>query len=650
MAVLVVTQDWTLPLILTTITLVNGVLADPVAQPFYFDAFYDPDSFNDTVYEEQNDTRPPVWDQIRNDLRNLINDSKLEHRHAEAISSANLEEMKDLLRKSSYNIDNKIRMVETTTKNVVNVAKNRISLENTDMQVKISAKFREVQSTLRNIAENMRSSTTNTVNTVRDLIESGFKTMKNTLDSNFRSLSSLVSRNLTTITPPPPNMSSQPTQDEPETKEKVKQTLLNLTAMIEGMTVDLWSIKDDIKDVKQKHEITHKVQQIQTTKSPQRIHKTTSMSPIITQETTLPTIATQEPDTTTPTTAKTTVTTDETTVAATDETTIVTTEETTTTVNSLEGLFEDLPTVKTEKTQKTDNSFSNLFEVTEKEDVEKSMEYLFQQGGFQEKLSKSIEITDDEQTEGSGVHPRYKRSPIDFSNMINNVKGITDFGRQIDHIWSAIMTLMKRQTAIKENIAINNEEPDDNGEQKELKPYDDSLVKVDVPFEVFEADKVLDRIDKLNTTVIKMADEQKDEGENENKREFNWKYITVTISVLSFLSSLTYCMWACVCSRYKLKKKAYNRYPYYQYWSVKKDECEIDFPRPVPNQQPPIQPEQPRQCPKHQFTVEDPRLPVPNLQAMAEGMQRTMAEGMQRSGPQNPDENPKITYTDATKR
>ena len=258
MAVLVVTQDLNLPLILTTITLVNGVLAKPVAQPFNFDAFYDPDSFNDTVYEEQNDMRPPVWDQIRDDLQNLSNNSKLEHRHAEEISSANLKEMKDLLRKSSYNIDNKIRMVETTTKDVVNTARNRISRENTDMQVKIFAKFREIQTTLRNIAENMQSSATNTVNTIRDLIESGFKTMKNTLNSNFRSLSSLVSRNVTTITPQLFNMSSQPLQHEPETKESVKQTLLNLTTMIEGMTMDLWSIKNDIKDVKQKHEIIQK--------------------------------------------------------------------------------------------------------------------------------------------------------------------------------------------------------------------------------------------------------------------------------------------------------------------------------------------------------------------------------------------------------
>ena len=97
------------------------------------------------------------------------------------------------------------------------------------------------------------------------------------------------------------------------------------------------------------------------------------------------------------------------------------------------------------------------------------------------------------------------------------------------------------------------------------------------------------------------------------------------------------------CSRYKLKKKASNRYTYYQYWSVKKDECEIDVPRPVPNQQPPVQPVQPMQCPEHQLIIKDPRLPLPNLNQF-------MAEGIQRNGPQNPDENHKTTYTDATKR
>ena len=624
MAVLVVTQDMSLPLIMTTIILVNGALANPVAKPFSFDMFENPNDFNDTLYEELDDTRPPVWDQISNDLGNLINNTKLEHKHANSISSANLKEIKDLLRRSSYNIDSKLRIVETSTKNAVNTAKDKILYENTVMQNKFITKFQNIQLNLKNITESMQSGATNTVNTIRNLIDSGFKTMKDTLYSNIRSLSSLISHNGTTLTLPSSNESSQPLQHEPETKNIVKQSLKNLTALIEGMTMDLWSIKDDIKNTKQNDRVTQKDQQIQTTESPQRIHKTTIIPAVTTQKSKQTTTITQKP-----------------------KTTIATTEETTTVLNSLGGLFEDSPTVKTEKEEEIENSLSNLFEVTEKEQMEENMfEGIFQQEGFQDKRLQSTEIIDDWKIEGSGVHPRYKRSPIDFTGLIKNVKSIKDFGRQIDLIWTSLMTLTKQQQTIKENIAINNKSPNESGEQEELKPYDNAMVKVDVPFKKFEADKVLDRINKLNTTVFKIKNEQQidyDEEENENKRQFNWKYITVTISILSFLSSLTYCLWACVCSRYKLKKKAANRYPRYQYWNIKKDECEIDVPKPVPNQQTPVQPVQPVQYPRHQLIIEDPRLTLPNLQFMTRDAQHNQ--------PQKPmDENSKTTYTDATKR
>ena len=127
MVVLAVTQDMSLPLIITAILLVNGALANPVAKPFSFNMFENPDDFNDTLYEELDETRPPVWDQIRNDLEDLINNTKLEHKHANSISSKNLKEMKDLLRRSSYNIDSKLRIVETTTKHAVTTAKDKIS-------------------------------------------------------------------------------------------------------------------------------------------------------------------------------------------------------------------------------------------------------------------------------------------------------------------------------------------------------------------------------------------------------------------------------------------------------------------------------------------------------------------------------------------
>ena len=73
MEVLIVTEDRRLPLILTTLILVNSVLTSPVAKPFSFELFTHPDDFNDTLYEEINDTRPPVWDQISNDLEDFIN-------------------------------------------------------------------------------------------------------------------------------------------------------------------------------------------------------------------------------------------------------------------------------------------------------------------------------------------------------------------------------------------------------------------------------------------------------------------------------------------------------------------------------------------------------------------------------------------------
>ena len=143
--------------------------------------------------------------------------------------------------------------------------------------------------------------------------------------------------------------------------------------------------------------------------------------------------------------------------------------------------------------------------------------------------------------------------------------------------------------------------------------------------------------------------------ENETKRQFNWKYITVTISILSFLSSLTYCMWACLCSRYKLKKKAANRYPRYMYWKAEEDKCEMDVARTLAQidaprtraqdqQNPtPTQAVQPLQYPRHQLIIEDPRLALPDLQSMMRDAQQNQ--------PQNPiDENSKTTYTDERKR
>ena len=617
MVVLVVTQDLSLPLITTTILLVNGALANPVAKPFSFDMFENPDDFNDTLYEEIDNTRPPVWDQISNDLEKLVNNTKLDHKHSNSVNKANLKEIKDLLRRSSYNIENKLKIVETNTKHAVSAAKDKILYENNVMQNKFINKFQNLQSKLKNITESMQSGATNTVNTIRSLIDSGFKTMKDTLYLNFRSLSSLISNNVTMLTVPSSNESSQPLQHEPETKNLVTQSLKHLTAVIEGMTEDLWSIKYDIKNAKQNDKVTQNDQPTQTTKSPQRIQKTTNIPAVTTQEPEQTTIITQKPKTTEE-----------------PQTTLTSTEETTTVPNSLGGLFEDLPTVKTKKEEEIENSLSKLFEVTEKEQIEDNMfEGIFQQEGIQE-------------IEGSGVHPRYKRSPIDFTGLIKDVKSITDFGRQIDLIWTSLMTLTKQQNTIKENIAINNKAPNGNGEQEELRPYDNAMVRVDVPFKKFEADKVLDRINKLNSTVFKIKNEQQmdyDEEENENKRQFNWKYITVTISILSFLSSLTYCLWACICSRYKLKKKEANRYPRYQYWNVKKDECEIDLPKPVPNHQTPIQPVHPVQYPRHQLIIEDPRLTLPNL--------HFMTTDAQQNQPQSPiEENPKTTYTDAKKR
>ena len=347
MEVLIVTEDRRLPLILTTLILVNSVLTSPVAKPFSFELFTHPDDFNDTLYEDLNDTKPPVWEQISNDLENLINNTKLEHRQANSVRSANLKEMKDLLRKSSYSIDNKLRIVETTTKRAVNTAKEKILYEGTVMQNKFITKFQTIQLQLKNITESMQISAVKTVNTIRNLIDSGFKTMKDTLNLNFRSLSSLVSQNVTLLTPPPSNESSQPPQHEPETESEVRQSLSKLTALIEGMSLDLWSIKNNIKKAKLTDKVDQNDQEIQTTISPQRTHKTTKISAVTTRKPNLVTKITQKPNTT-----------------------IATTEQTTSVPNSLIGLFEDSPTVRTEK---EDNSFSDLFGLTEKEQMEDNM-------------------------------------------------------------------------------------------------------------------------------------------------------------------------------------------------------------------------------------------------------------------------------------
>ena len=79
------------------------------------------------------------------------------------------------------------------------------------------------------------------------------------------------------------------------------------------------------------------------------------------------------------------------------------------------------------------------------------------------------------------------------------------------------------------------------------------------------------------------------------------------------------------------------------YWKAEEDKCEIDVPRPVPNQQTPIQAVQPIQYPRHQLIIEDPRLALPDLQ--------TMIRDAQQNQPQNPiDESSKTTYTDERKR
>ena len=82
------------------------------------------------------------------------------------------------------------------------------------------------------------------------------------------------------------------------------------------------------------------------------------------------------------------------------------------------------------------------------------------------------------------------------------------------------------------------------------------------------------------------------------------------------------------------------------YWKVDEDKCEIDIPRTRAQEQQsmlPTQTVQPLPVPRHQLTIEDPRLPLPDLSMM-------MREAQQNQH-QNPmDENTKTTYTDERKR
>ena len=92
-----------------------------------------------------------------------------------------------------------------------------------------------------------------------------------------------------------------------------------------------------------------------------------------------------------------------------------------------------------------------------------------------------------------------------------------------------------------------------------------------------------------------------------------------------------------------MKRKSANKFPRYQYWSAKKEECDIDIPKPIANQQPPVQAVQPLQYPRHQYIIEDPRLTLPPLQFMTRDTQENQ--------PQKPiDENIQTNYPDAAKR
>ena len=188
MIVLVVASDRRLPLIQTAI-LVSGLLTNSVTKAYSFGLYEYQNDYNDTDYEELSITKPPVWEQINKDLQNLINNTNLEHRQADAVRSANLKEMQDLLRKSTFNIDNKLKLVETSTIRAVNTARDKILHENNIMQDRLSTKFQNLQTKLSNITERVQSSAASTVKTIKDLIESGFKITKDTLSSNFRSLS-----------------------------------------------------------------------------------------------------------------------------------------------------------------------------------------------------------------------------------------------------------------------------------------------------------------------------------------------------------------------------------------------------------------------------------------------------------------------------
>ena len=487
----VVASDRRLPLIQTAI-LVSGLLTNSVTKAYSFDLYEYPNDYNDTYYEETNNTKPPVWEQTNNDLQNLINNTNLEHRQADAVRSANLKEMQDLLRKSSYNIDNKLKLVETSTIRAVDTARDKILHENSIMQDRLSTKFQNLQTKLSNITERVQLSSASTVRTIKDLIESGFKITKDTLSTGFRSLSSQLSQKVTRLTQPSSNETSQPKQNEPETNNSVRQSIIKLTTMIEGMSLDLWNIKNSINKVKQIDNAVQNDQQIQTTQSPQRTQKTTDIPATTVQ---LATKTTQKPDSTTATTEGTTV------------------------PNILLGLFEDSPTVKIEK----EKDFSDFFGATEEEQTEDDMfTKIFQQEVFEDKKPKPTEDLDDWEIEGSGI-TRHKRSPIDLSKILNNIKTVKDFGRQIDYIWSSLASLSKQQKTIKENIIINNKSPGQNGQQEDLKPYDTKIVKVDIPFEEFNADKVLERINKINNTLQEIKDEQ--QTENDKKENDNKKYL-----------------------------------------------------------------------------------------------------------------------------
>ena len=168
--------------------MVQGVLTNPAANQFLFSMFENQDSLNDTIQQEVDERRTPVWDTIKDKLELLIEGKKQDQEVANKNSENLLEEVKVLLHKSTNSVTNKLKLVQTSVENTIRALKNKLIFENTDMQSKMISNFHQTKEYIKETTKAMQIS----INNKLDLVNRGLDSLRKSMESTLSSLKSFL--------------------------------------------------------------------------------------------------------------------------------------------------------------------------------------------------------------------------------------------------------------------------------------------------------------------------------------------------------------------------------------------------------------------------------------------------------------------------